>query len=133
MSFEFRLTRNRTTDISITLYESNGSTSITLAASDEVRFKMYRRDADTPDLDLDSAADSGNDSGIDIDNLGPSPAASVTVRFAQADLTGLNPGVYKAEVTVVDDSETAPVNAIKHVESGVIYLQEAPGGDIDLT
>jgi len=33
----------------------------------------------------------------------------------------------------VDDSETAPANAIKHVEQGLLHITEAPAGDVGLT
>lgn len=129
MSFAFTLHKGRTSDHTILLYESDGSTSITLAADDEVRVKVWRRDQATPDLDIDSAANSSNGSGITIDELGTSPTAQVTLRISEGDTSSLSPGVYDAEVSVADASESNPANALKHVEMGVVYLLATGGGD----
>ena len=131
MAFTVTFVKNRTSDDTITLYESDGTTGITLAATDVVRFKMYRRDTSTPDLDIDSAADSTNGSGITVDQL--ASAAIATLRIAQADTAGLVPGPYRAEILVVDDSETTPANAVKSAEQGVAYVLSSGGGDVGLT
>ncbi|MCH8145954.1 MAG: hypothetical protein IIA55_14675 [Gemmatimonadetes bacterium] len=133
MSFSVRFNKNRTSDDVLSLFETDGTTSVTLAASDVVRFKIYRRDQATPVLDLDSAAPSSNDSKITVDELGPSPTASVTIRVSQADALAIDPGVYSAEVSVVDDSETDPANAIKHFQNGYVFMAGTGGGDIGLT
>ncbi len=133
MSFFVRFNKNRTSDDTVTLFETDGTTSITLAATDVVRFKIYRRDQATPLLDLDSDAASANGSSITVEELGPSTAAVVTIRIAQADALLLDPGVYRGEVSIVDDSETAPANAIKHAEDGVVTVLGTGGGDIGLT
>lgn len=132
MSFLARFNKNRTSDHTVDLYETDGITSITLAASDVVRFKIYRRDAATPLLDLDSTAASANDSSVTVDALGTSPVASVTLRVAQADAILLDPGVYRGEISIVDDSETAPANAVKHTEDGIVIVIGTAGGDIGL-
>ena len=133
MSFEAFAEKNRTLDLTVTLTENDGTTSVTLAADDVVRFKMGRRPGALPDLDIDSAGATANGSKVTIDERGPSPAASVTIRLAQGDTVNLVPTVYDAEVTVVDNSETAPVDAIKHAEFGTVHLEETLGGSIGLT
>lgn len=133
MSFFVRFNKNRTSDDTVNLLEADGTTSVTLAATDVVRFKVYRRDQATPVLDLDSAAASSNGSSITVEELGPSAPASATVRVAQADLLTLDPGVYRGEISIVDDSETAPADAIKHAEDGVVFISGTGGGDIGLT
>lgn len=132
MSFLVRFNKNRTSDDVVSLFETDGTTSITLAATDVVRFKIYRRDQATPLLDLDSKDASANNSSVTVDETGPTPTAAVTLRIAQADALLLDPGVYRGEVSVVDDSETAPVNAVKHVEDGVVFVSGTGGGDIGL-
>ena len=133
MSFEVTFRKNRTSDDVVLLYESDGTTSIELAGTDVVRFKIYKRDEATPVLDLDSAAASDNSSSITVDETGTSPTAQVTIRIAQADTVSLTPGVYRGEISVVDDSETAPADAIKHTESGVVYILGSGGGDVGKT
>lgn len=133
MSFLMTAYKGRTQDFTVNLYEADGETSITMEATDEVRCKIYRRDAATPVLDLDSVGATASGSVVTIVALGASPVASVTVRIAQGDTSGLEPGVWSAEIDVVDDSETAPANAIKHVESGTFHLLGSGGGDVGLT
>lgn len=128
MAFALTLTRNRTSYDTITLYESDGETGVALAATDVVRFKMYRRNNDAPDLDLDSAADTANGSGITITQT--ASAATATLKIAQSDTSSLIPGPYRAEIAVVDDSDS---DRIKSAEHGVVYLLGAPGGDIALS
>lgn len=133
MSFFVRFNKNRTSDDTVSLFEADGTTSVTLAATDVVRFKVYRRDQATPVLDLDSDAASPNGSSITIEELGPSTTAFATIRVAQADLLALDPGIYSADISVVDDSETAPVDAIKAFEDGTVFISGTGGGDIGLT
>lgn len=133
MSFQILSEKGRTVDFAILLFEDDGTTSVTLAATDVVRFKMGRRDGTKPDLDLLSGVVTANGSTVTVDQTGTSPTAQVTVRMAQADTAGLIAGMYDANVLVVDNSETAPANAIKHFESGTVMLQESLGGSIDLT
>lgn len=130
MSFEVTLHKNRTSDKTVSIFEADGTTAVVLAADDVVRFKMYRRDQDTPVLDIDSAADSANGSGITLDQLDP---AQVTLRVAQGDTANLDPGVYNAEISVVDNSEVTPTDAIKQAESGIVSLLSSGGGDIGLS
>jgi len=124
MSFFVRFNKNRTSDDVISLLEADGITSATLAATDVVRFKVYLRDQATPLLELDSIG-----SEITVDELGPSPGASVTLRVTQTNTASLDPGIYMGEISVVDDSDS---DFIKHAESGVVFLSGTGGGDIGL-
>ena len=129
MSFALTIHKGRTSDDTVALYESDGTTALVLAATDVVRVKFFKRDGDTPDLDIDSAAASANGSVVTVDTLNPS---SCTLRIAQGDTSGLVPGPYRAEILVVDDSESSPADAVKMVEMGVAYVLGVGGGDVGL-
>ena len=88
---------------------------------------------DTPVLDLDQTATS-NGSKVTVDETGDGSAThcSVTVRLAQGDTDDLL-GAYVCSIEVVDDSETAPADAIKMAEMGVLHFIATGGGDIGLT
>ncbi len=128
MSFELKCHANRTQDFTIALFENDGSTALVLAGTDVVRVKVGRA-GDTPELDLDSVAATANGSLITIDTLNP---ASVTLRLGQGDTTGLK-GIYDVEVLVVDDSETAPADAIKAAEYGSLSVIVSQAGDVGKT
>lgn len=130
-TFEWTIYQNRTTKRIVNLFESDGTTGVALAVTDVVRFKMGRRIGGTPDLDLDTVAPTANASGVDV-VTSPAPA-QVRVTLAQADLTSLVPGVYNAEVIVVDDSEPSPANAALVASIGVVNLIGSMAGDIGLT
>ncbi len=130
-SFEWTIYQNRTAKRIVNLFESDGTTGVALAATDVVRFKMGRRIGSAPDLDLDTVAPTVNASGVDV-VTNPAPA-QVRVTLAQADLTSLVPGVYNAEVIVVDDSEPSPANAALVASIGVVNLIGSMAGDIGLT
>lgn len=126
MSFNIRIYHNRTRDYTVTLYEADGTTELSLAVNDVVRFKIGG-DGATPKLDL------GSD--------GPTPAGSkitftpstgdCTVRLAQGDVNTLTPGsAYDCEILVIDNSETAPADAAKHAEYGVLFVHPTMGGDL---
>jgi len=66
---------------------------------------------------------------VTVDTLNP---ASVTVRLAQGDTSDME-GAYDAEVLVVDDSETAPADAIKAAEYGVLHVYPSQSGDVGKT
>ncbi len=128
MAFEVHAYAGRTRDFTVPIFEADGTTSIALVSGDVVRCKVGRGTA-TPDLDIDSVAALAGGSFVTIDVLDP---ASVTVRLAQADTLSLS-GIYDVEVSVVDDSETAPADAIKAAEKGSIGFSPAPAGDIAKT
>ena len=130
-SFEWTIYQNRTAKRLVNLFESDGTTGVALASTDVVRFKMGRRIGSTPDLDLDTVAATTNKSGVDV-VTSPAPAR-VRVTLAQADLTSLVPGVYNAEVIVIDDSEPSPADAALVASIGVVNIIGSMGGDIGLT
>ena len=125
MSFEVVSHAGRTVDFTVPLYEADGTTSVTLDTTDVVRVQVSR--AGTEVLGLNSTNDTAHSSGITIDSRNP---ASCTVRFAQGDLSGLQ-GAYDVEVLVVDDSETAPTDAAKLAEMGVLHVIPTGDGDVD--
>ena len=132
-SFEKTIYQNRTADLTFTLYQEDGTTGVAIAATDVVRFKLARGDGATPIIDADSVAASANGSVVTLATL--TAPAVVDVRLAQEDLEAadLMPGAYRAEVVLVDDSETAPADAAKHVQSGIIHVVGTLGGDIGKT
>lgn len=127
MSFENIAYAGRTTDFTVLLYEDDGSTALVLANADVVRVKIGR--AGSVVLDLDSAADTANGSGVTVDNRS---AAQVTVRLAQGDTSAMQ-GTYDVEVLVVDASETSPANAVKACEYGCMHILPSQSGDTGLT
>lgn len=127
MSFLITAHRNRTRDYTIDLFEPDRTTPVLLAATDVVRVKIGRGTS-IPSLDLDSVAATANGSVVAF----TTGTNDVTLRLAQADLLAMTAGVYDVEVAVVDDSETAPANAVKHVEWGCLSLQDTMAGDIGL-
>jgi hypothetical protein len=129
MSFEFTVTRNRTADKLVRIYEPDGVTPVVLAAADAVRFKLFRRNAATPLVDVVSTSPTASGSRLVVDSLDP---ATVTLRLAQGDTASIEPGVYEAEICVVDDSETNPADAIKQAEHGVVHVLGSAGGGVGL-
>ena len=127
---ELILERRRTVDYQFAIYESDGATGIALTTGDVVRCKVYARDGSVA-LDLDSAANSSNESGITIDNT--TAPARATVRFAQDDVADLAMGHYYGELLVVDDSETAPADAIKRAGHGKFVVYGSASGDVGKT
>ena len=128
MSFEIKCHANRTQDFTIALFENDGSTALTLEATDVVRVKVGQSGA-TPAIDIDSILATANGSVVTIDTLSP---ASVTLRLAQGDTTSLS-GLYDIEVNVVDDSEDAPEDAIKAAEYGALTVVASQLGDTGKT
>ena len=123
---------NRTHDFTVQLKTPSGGYA-QLAATDVVRCKIGRGTG-VPSLDLDTVAATANSSSVTVAELGDGSAthASVTIRLAQADLSSLQ-GAYDIEVSVVDDSETAPADAIKAVGYDVLVVIATMGGDIGKT
>lgn len=126
-----KVERRRTVDYTFTLYQIDAATGITLAATDVVRFKVFTKDGDIA-LDIDSvAATTVGKSVVTIDSR--DAPAQVTVRFGQDDVTTLTAKQYLGEICVVDDSETAPVDAIKRVAHGRIAVLASGSGDVGKT
>jgi len=131
MSFESKAYAGRTLDLTVTIKTDSGG-YLQLAADDVVRVKIGRVGAVA--LDLDSVAATANGSVVTVDEVGDGSAthATVTVRLAQGDLTGLR-GTYSMEILVVDNSETAPADAVKAAEIGVLHIIPTQDGDVGLT
>ncbi len=131
MSFEVKGHAARTTDFSVSIKTSSGG-YIQLANDDVVRVKLGR--SGTVALDLDSVAATANGSRVTIDETGDGSAThnSSTVRLAQGDTEDLA-GAYDCEVLLVDNSETAPADAIKAAEYGIVHIIRSLDGDVGLT
>jgi hypothetical protein len=127
VSFELFLPKNRTSYHSITLYEADDN-GLTLAAEDEVRLKVYRRDQATPILDIDSIGALSNGSIITIDQT--ASAAMATLKVVQGDIADAVLGAYDAELSVVDSADS---NRIKVAEQGTVHILGTGGGDIGAT
>ena len=130
---EFNITayKGRTTDFQFTIYQADGVTGAALDSGDVVRFKMGTSFGVAPSLDIDSVAPTTNGSLVTI-NQSTAPAKA-TIRFAQADMALLKDRVYLGELSVVDNSETAPADAIKHAQEGTVYVQSSLGGDVGVS
>lgn len=128
MAFQQTIYKGRSVKITVTLYQSDGTTGVALEATDVVRVKIYKRGQATPSVDIDSVGASANGSVFTIDSI--SSPANGTLTVAQGDTSNLDPGVYRCEISVVDDSDS---DRIKHAESGVIYLVDTGGGDVGLS
>ena len=124
MSFEIRTHQRRTRDFTVTLYEADGTTELTLAANDVVRFKIGS-DGAVPLLDLSSIEASGNGSSLTF----TAGTGNCVVRLAGGDVANLK-GAYDCEILVVDNSETAPPDAAKHAEYGVLFVHPTMQGDL---
>jgi len=125
--FEVFVIRGRTSYDVITLYEADDN-GLTLNSGDVVRFKAWRRNAATPDLDIDSAAALSGGSVVQVNQT--ASAAVVTLLVAQGDTEGLGVGAYDAEVSVVDSGDS---NRIKVAEQGILHVLDSGGGDLGLT
>jgi hypothetical protein len=123
----------RTKDFTVTIKTASGG-YLQLAATDMVRLKVGRGSQTTPTLDILSGTATANSSSVTIDQRGDGSAThcQVTVRLAQGDTSSLL-GEYQAEVLVVDDSETAPADAVKAAEYGLINVIASMAGNVDLT
>ena len=129
MAFEINVQARGTHDFTVPITTASGG-FLQLGASDVVRCKVQR--GSTEVLDIDSETATANGSLVTIDELGDGSAtnASVTVRFAQEDLTALAGG-YTVIIGVVDDSETAPADAFKVAEAGLLTVSvPAVTGDV---
>jgi hypothetical protein len=123
--FENAIRKKRTRAFTVTLFESDGSTAVIIAAADRVRFKIYRGDDEDPYLDILSGVAAPGGSTVT-----PTPGTnSVAIVIRQGDVERLAPGAYDAEILLVDQSDT---NAAKHAETGVIHILESGGGNIGL-
>lgn len=121
---ELIVRKGRTEDFTIALYESDGSTAVTIAASDVVRCKLGRRGV-APVLDIDSVGALAGGSIVTF----TSGTNNATLRIAQGDTASLESGTYNLEVSLVDDSDS---DKIKHAQTHVVHLLDSPLGDVAL-
>jgi hypothetical protein len=125
----------RTEDFAWSLYDRDGE-PLAIAVDDHVRFKLAATPGATPALDIDSvgATSAGSVVTIEVRGTAGVTPASGTVRLAQDDTSGLTARKYTGcELALVDNSETAPADAIKVCGRGTIDLKASPGGDVGLT
>ena len=127
MSFELVCHRGRTNSLVLTLFEADDN-GLTLNSDDKVRFKVWRRNNATPVLDIDSIGALSGGSIITVTQT--ASAAEATLKLCQADTASLDPGVYSAEISVVDSGDS---NLLKCAEQGQFLLLPSGGGDIGAT
>lgn len=130
MSFLIRTRQNRTQGYTVGLLEADLVTQVLLSATDVVRFKVGAN-GETPAIDLSSIEPSEHGSTLTF-----TPGTNtVTVTLAQGDVRTRS-GAFDAEILVVDDSVNLPSDAnpeekaIKHAESGVLFVHPSQGGEI---
>lgn len=128
-SFEILAHKSRTNDFTIELKDADGAV-VNIAVSDVVRFKVFKREGTTPVMDIDEVAPTAL--GSVVTRVTSTPAV-VTVRLAQGDLELIHSATYRGECGVVDDSETAPADAIKPASIGLVNIVGSGGGDIGIT
>ena len=126
MSFQITVARGRSVDYSGVLYESDESTAVTPASGSKVRFKAGRRNGATPALDIDSVAATANGSVMTLDV----DTGAYTLKIDQNDTRDLVPGVYEAEIALVDVGDG---NRIKTAEFGTLQILESLDGDLSIT
>jgi hypothetical protein len=123
-------------------YDDDGATPAVFAATDVVRAKLAPSPRDAPALDLSSASVTSNFSTVVIESLGSAELpASGYVLFGPADTapiqaswpSGTHEKKYFLELTLVDDSDDAPPDAIKVFARGWVKLLASPGGNTGLT
>lgn len=123
--FHYLLNQTRTYDASGSI--TVGGSAFTAQSTDVLRFKLGRSGS-TPLLDIDGTVNANGS----LTTIVGTTAATYTLRLGQADIAALDPGIYDAEYSIVDDSETAPADAIKFCERGVVTVLSSLGGDVTL-
>lgn len=122
MSFEIHLYSGRAASFATAIYESNGTTEISLAANDVVRFKIGTNAA-APAVELESTDTLAGGSTLTF----TTSTGDCVITLKPADFSALTAGVYDAELGVYDTSETA----MKHAEYGVVHVHPTQLGDVD--
>ncbi len=125
--FAIYIDKNRTVSEDIVLYQEDGG-GLTLNVSDRVRFKVYRRDAATPILDIDTIGTLTGGSIITVTQT--ASAAMATLKICQVDIASIDPGAYSCEIDVVDSGDS---DLIKSAGRGVLVVFGSGGGDIGTT
>lgn len=122
-TFEITIPQGATQDVRFNLLQADG-TDATISGTDVLRFRIYRRDGDAGALNINSSADTANDSGITVDTGASPPTA--TVRFAEDDIAALAPGSWRGLLYMDDDSESEPADAVKMFSEGVVNVIGGP-------
>jgi hypothetical protein len=123
MSFEIHTYMRRTRAFVTTLFESDGTTEVTLAAGDVVRFKVGANE-ETPTLEIGS--DAATDGGSTLTYTIGTGDCAITIHAGDLTTAAIAPGTYDAEISVYDASETT----IKHVECGVLHVHPSQLGEV---
>lgn len=113
----------RTRDYTISLYESNGTTAFNVASGDRVLVKIGKN-ADEPDLEIDSNAATANGSSLTL-TVGSNV---VQMRIAENDAGAMRVGAYECEIVVIDKSEVAGQKT-KHSQLGAIFFHPTMQGE----
>jgi len=131
MSYVLNVYRGRTNVFTGSLYKTDGLSPAPLADGDKLRFKAGLSDAGAPALDLVSGGATAAGSTVTITDRGsPAAPAQYTIEIAEADAALLAAGVYDAELLVVDSTISAPTNATKQVEVGVLCVLDQQAGNV---
>jgi hypothetical protein len=125
--FEIYFDKNRTVSQDIVLYQADGG-GLTLNSGDKVRFRVWRRDQTTPLIDVNNIA--ALDGGSIVTVTGLASAAMATVKICQADIASVDPGIYDAEIVVVDSGDS---NLAKSAGRGICGIFSSGGGSIGAT
>jgi len=130
-NLDIEIVARSTATITFDIYEDDGTTEWGVAATDQVRFKVWSTDDAAPDLDI-SKTESANGSVIKIttDGVSGTTAAVATLVLAQDDTATLVGGKrYKCELGYVDDSATSPADAYSIIADGYIRVKGSATGD----
>jgi len=126
-SILIRARKNRVTDVTIMLYEADGTTAVNLASDDNCRVKIGRGDGE-PDIEADrDGVKYGGGSRVGAKTSWTEGTNVVTLHLEPEDTSGLQSGSYDLEIIIVDASDS-----VKHVQSGVFSLSSTMGGQTDI-
>lgn len=109
--------RNRRDPIwDFTVFESNGTTEVSLATDDVVRVKIGTL-GETPLLDLSSIGDEVTFTAA---------TGDCVLELSRSQVASLGAGAWDVEVCVFDESE----DKLRHAESGVLFVFESMLGEV---
>jgi hypothetical protein len=126
-SILIRARKNRTADFTLSLFESDGTTAVNLAADDNCRVKIGRGES-TPDIEADKdGVPYAGGSRTGAKTSWTAGNNDVTLHLEREDTANLEAGAYDLEVIVVDAADS-----VKHVQAGVFSLAPSLGGETDI-
>lgn len=125
-SILIRARKNRTADYTLSLFESDGTTAVNLAADDNCRVKIGRGDA-VPDIEADKDGVPYTGSRTGAKTSWTAGDNDVTLHLEREDTGEMEAGAYDLEVIVVDAADS-----VKHVQAGVFSLATSLGGQTDI-